>query len=254
MYLCSRIHTKHIMAAKTSYPFCVEPQEVDFTMRITLSALGGNVLNIAGVDAHSKGFGVDTLNKDNFSWVLSRIAFEFDFRPREYVRYEIATWISDYGRMLSTRNFTLTDQSGITFGRVVSQWCMIDLSRRTAVDLRAVAEQHNDAVVAEPSPAERPRKVPSIDVPPVLTHRVAYSDIDFNRHVNTMRYIELMLDVLPVERFEQERPMRLDINFLKESRYGETLFVSFEERESETLVEIRNDAGAAICRGAFEWR
>ena len=69
-----------------------------------------------------------------------------------------------------------------------------------------------------------------------------------------MRYIELMLDVLPVERFEQERPMRLDINFLKESRYGETLFVSFEERESETLVEIRNDAGAAICRGAFEWR
>ena len=69
-----------------------------------------------------------------------------------------------------------------------------------------------------------------------------------------MRYIELMLDVLPVERFEQERPMRLDINFLKESRYGETLFVSFEEREPENLVEIRNDAGAAICRGAFEWR
>ena len=64
----------------------------------------------------------------------------------------------------------------------------------------------------------------------------------------------MMLDVLPIERFEQDRPMRLDINFLKESRYGETLSVSFEERESETLVEIRNDAGTAICRGAFEWR
>lgn len=243
-----------IMATKTSYPFRVEPQEVDFSLRITLSALGSNILNIAGIDAHTKGFGVDALNKDNFSWVLSRIAFEFDYRPKEYVQYEIATWISDYGRMLSTRNFTLTDQTGVTFGRVVSQWCMIDLSRRTAVDLRAVAEQHNDAIVAEASPAEKPRKVPAVDAQPVLTHRVAYSDIDFNRHVNTMRYIEMMLDVLPVERFEQERPVRLDVNFLKESRYGETLSVAIVDSETESLIEIRSDAGTVVCRGAFEWR
>ena len=183
------------MATKTAYPFRVEPQEVDFSLRITLVALGGNILNIAGIDAHTKGFGVDALNKDNFSWVLSRIAFEFDYRPEEYVKYEIATWISDYGRMLSTRNFELTDQTGVCFGRVVSQWCMLDLSKRTAVDLRAVAESHNDAIVECPSPAEKPRKVPAPDAEPVLTHKVAYSDIDFNRHVNTMRYIEMMLDV-----------------------------------------------------------
>ena len=242
------------MATKSSYPFRVEPQEVDFSLRITLTALGGNILNIAGIDAHTRGFGVDALNKDNFSWVLSRIAFEFDYRPGEYVEYEIATWISDYGRMLSTRNFELTDRTGSRFGRVVSQWCMLDLTKRTAVDLRAVAENHNDAIVDSPPPAEKPRKVPASGAQPVLTHRVAYSDIDFNRHVNTMRYIEMKLDVLPIERFAEERPMRLDINFLKESRYGETLSVALEEREAETLVEIRNDAGAVICRGAFEWR
>ena len=52
------------MATKTAYPFRVEPQEVDFSLRITLVALGGNILNIAGIDAHTKGFGVDALNKD----------------------------------------------------------------------------------------------------------------------------------------------------------------------------------------------
>jgi len=242
------------MATKTAYPFRVEPQEVDFSLCITLAALGGNILNIAGVDAHSKGFGVDALNKDNFSWVLSRIAFEFDYRPAEYAEYEIATWISDYGRMLSTRNFELTDRSGVCFGRVVSQWCMLDLTARTAVDLRAVAESHNEAIVGIPSPAEKPRKVPALAAPPQSVHRVAYSDIDFNRHVNTMRYIEMMLDVLPLECAAQQRPVRLDINFLKEARYGETLSVAAEERGGRTLVEIRSDAGASVCRGAFEWR
>ena len=89
------------MATKTAYPFRVEPQEVDFSLRITLVALGGNILNIAGVDAHTKGFGVDALNKDNFSWVLSRIAFEFDYRPEEYVKYEIATTAGCSRRVIS---------------------------------------------------------------------------------------------------------------------------------------------------------
>lgn len=57
-----------------------------------------------------------------------------------------------------------------------------------------------------------------------------------------------------VERFAEERPLALDINFLKEARYGQTLSVALEERGSQTLVEIRSDAGAALCRGAFEWR
>ena len=241
------------MATKTAYPFRVEPQEVDFSLRITLVALGGNILNIAGIDAHTKGFGVDALNKDNFSWVLSRIAFEFDYRPEEYVKYEIATWISDYGRMLSTRNFELTDQTGVCFGRVVSQWCMLDLSKRTAVDLRAVAESHNDAIVECPSPAEKPRKVPAPDAEPVLTHKVAYSDIDFNRHVNTMRYIEMMLDMLPVGMLTREAPVRLDIHFLKECRFGQTLTVGCEQREHSALFEISAE-GAAAVRASIEWK
>jgi acyl-ACP thioesterase len=242
------------MATKSAYSFRVEPQEVDFTLRITLGALGENVLNVAGVDAHSKGFGVDALNRDNYSWVLSRIAFEFDSRPSEYTDYRILTWISDYGRALSTRNFELIDRAGVRFGRVVSQWCMIDLTERRAVDLRAVAEQHNAAIVDEASPAERPCKVPAAEGEPQLTHRVAYSDIDFNRHVNTMRYIDLMLDVLPIERFAEDRPLRLDLNFIKESRYGDTLAVVLQESPERSLIEIRTTEGTPICRGVFTWR
>ena len=242
------------MATKTAYPFRVEPQEVDFSLRITLVALGGNILNIAGIDAHTKGFGVDALNKDNFSWVLSRIAFEFDYRPEEYVKYEIATWISDYGRVLSTRNFTLCDASGVDFGRAVSQWAMIDLRSRTAVDLSWVGDAHADAIVQEPSPTDRPRKIRSVTPTQCTEHRVVYSDIDFNRHVNTMRYIEMMLDQLPIEMLTQEAPVRLDIHFLKECRYGQTLTVGCELHERSALFEISSDGGAtASVRASIAW-
>lgn len=241
------------MAEKTHYPYRVEPQDVDFTLRATVASLGSAILNTAGIDAYGKGFGVDVLNAANHSWVLSRLAMEFDTRPEQYTDYTIATWISDYGRVLSTRNFTLTDAASRQFGRAVSQWAMIDLRSRTAVDLSWVGDAHADAIVAEPSPAERPRKIREVHPTRTSEHRVVYSDIDFNRHVNTMRYIEMMLDMLPVELLTLDAPLRLDIHFLHECRFGQTLRIGCEERERAALFEISADDGVAAVRAGVEW-
>ena len=186
--------------------------------------------------------------------MLSRIAFEFDSRPQQYDDYTIATWISDYGRLLSTRNFTLCDAAGREFGRAVSQWAMIDLGSRAAVDLSWVGDAHADAIVDVPPPAEKPRKIRSVTPSERYEHRVVYSDIDFNRHVNTMRYIEMMLDMLPIERLTDGAPMRLDIHFMKECRYGQTLAVGAEFRDDGALFEIVSDEGAVAVRAAIEWK
>lgn len=241
------------MAQKTPYNYRVEPQDVDFTLRATIPSLGAAILNTAGADAHGKGFGVDALNADNHSWVLSRMAVEFDRLPGQYTDYTIATWINEYGRVLSTRNFTLADAEGREFGRAVTQWAMIDLKSRAAVDLSWVGEAHADAIVDAPSPTDKPRKVRAVNPTQTSEHRVVYSDIDFNRHVNTMRYIEMMFDMLPFELLTCEAPVRLDIHFLRECRYGQTLSVGCELRERSALFEIRSDAETVAVRACVAW-
>lgn len=242
------------MAEKSRYNYRVEPQDVDFTLRATIPSLGGSILNTAGIDAHGKGFGVDALNADNHSWVLSRMAVEFDCQPTQYTDYTVATWISDYGRVLSTRNFTLTDAAGREFGRAVTQWAMIDLQSRSAIDLSWVGDAHADAIVDAAPPTDKPRKIRAVSPTATAEHRVVYSDIDFNRHVNTMRYIEMMLDMLPVDMLTQEAPVRLDIHFLKECRFGQTLTVGCELRGRSALFEISADGAAAAVRASIEWK
>ena len=241
------------MAEKSHYNYRVEPQDVDFTLRATIPSLGSAILNTAGIDAHGKGFGVDALNADYHSCVLSRMAVEFDCQPGQYTDYTIATWINEYGRVLSTRNFTLTDAAGNEFGRAVTQWAMIDLRSRSALDLSWVGDAHADAIVDAPSPTEKPRKVMGITPQHVMEHRVVYSDIDFNRHVNTMRYINMMFDMLPIEQLTAIRPVRLDIHFMHECRYGQTLTVGYEQRDGLSLFEVSNGEEAAV-RAALEWR
>ena len=243
------------MAEKTTYSYRVDPQDVDFTLRATLSSLANTVLSVAGIDAQRKGFGTDVLNRDNISWVLLRMAMEFDRRPEQYTDFEVTTWVSDYARMMSTRNFTVGDAGGRIFGRVVTQWCMIDLTSRRPVDLTtpAVAATYGRYLVDAPSPADAPRRITSVAPQRERSHEVVYSDIDFNRHVNTLRYLDMMLDMLPIESFAGERAVRMDINFKRECRYGQTLTIGHERRDACDLFEISAEGSPAV-RAALEWR
>ena len=238
--------------AKSVFKYKIEPQYVDFTDRVSVSSICDLVLHAAGADAHRRGFGIDALADNNYGWVLSRMAIEMDYMPVEYSEFTLHTWISDYNRLSSTRNFTLTDSEGREFGRAVSQWCMIDYATRMPVDMNTMAKAHEGNMVDAPSPCERPRRISAITSEPVVEHKVVYSDIDFNRHMNTMRYIDIIFDTLPIEVPEQLNGFRLDMNFMKEARYGDNLVLMAEERDGVRMFEYRNEAGDALCRMALE--
>lgn len=61
-----------------TYQFVAEPFHVDFNGRLTMGVLGNHLLNCAGFHASDRGFGIATLNEDNYTWVLSRLAVELD--------------------------------------------------------------------------------------------------------------------------------------------------------------------------------
>ena len=80
-------------------------------------------------------------------------------------------------------------------------------------------------------------------------HAVVYSDLDFNCHANSVKYIQWAVDTLPLELLQQKRFARTDINFIREARYGERLRIV--AAEEALAFEIRNAEGEAVCRIAF---
>ncbi len=244
------------MGQKAFYNFCAAPEKVDFTLHATIEALCADILNVAGADAKKNGISPDVLMQQNRSWVLSRLSVELDRQPEQYEEYDVATWVNPHSsRFISTRNFEISDKSGNIYGRALSQWCVIDFVRRMPVVLEEVEGLFDsDYYCEEPSPCEAPRKVRGIVPTVTRKHEVRYSDIDFNRHVNTMRYIRMMLNTLPIEYLTDNRPMRLDIHFAKECHLGEALTIGYEQRENTSLFEIRNGEDAVACTAAIEWK
>ena len=100
-----------------------------------------------------------------------------------------------------------------------------------------------------PLPAALPCRLAPLSGGREYEHAVVYSDLDFNCHANSVKYIQWAVDTLPLELLQQKRFARTDINFIREARYGERLRIV--AAEEALAFEIRNPEREAVCRIAF---
>ena len=238
-----------------TYKFVAEPFHVDFTGRLTLGVLGNHLLNCAGFHATERGFGMATLTAAHYPWVLSRLAIEMDEMPCQYEDFTVQTWVENVYRLFTDRNFAVTDKDGRRIGYARSVWAMISMHTRKPVDLLAMHEGHiADYVCDEPCPIDKPSRIKVRAAGPTCTLRAKYSDIDVNGHVNSIRYIEHILDLFPLDFYRDRRVRRFEIAYVAESYYGDTLsFYMDDEGDGRYAVEIKKLAEGAeepVCRAS----
>ena len=207
------------MDNKREYIYRIEPGDADFMKRATLMSLADYILHTAGEDADRGGFGVRDLNLHNASWVLTRMALEVERMPAEYERIRVTTWVSAVTRAMTTRNFEVFDEKGVRIACAVTNWAMLDLSARRMLDLHLLPAY--DSMTQDfPLPAALPCRLAPLSGGREYEHAVVYSDLDFNCHANSVKYIQWAVDTLPLELLQQKRFARTDINFIREARYG----------------------------------
>jgi hypothetical protein len=84
--------------------------------------------------------------------------------------------------------------------------------------------------------------------------RAAYSDIDYNGHVNNARYIPWIQDLMDAEILEKADRIRFDINYLSEIKYGELIEIWAADIDP-AAPEAASDDGNSYSRAhAFEGR
>ena len=223
-----------------SYKFIAEPFHVDFNGRLTMGVLGNHLLNCAGFHASERGFGIATLNEDNYTWVLSRLAIDLEEMPYQYEEFTVQTWVENVYRLFTDRNFAIIDKDGKKIGYARSVWAMINLNTRKPADLLTLhGGSIVDYVCDEPCPIEKPSRIKVATDQPCAKLTAKYSDIDINGHVNSIRYIEHILDLFPIDLYKSKRIQRFEMAYVAESYYGDELSF-FEEEVSENEISRRD--------------
>ena len=218
--------------------------------------LGNHLLNAADFHSTDRGFGMKYLMTIQRSWVLSRLAIEMDEMPSQYTKFNVETWVEGAMRYFTNRNFRVVaeDEQGQerVYGYGRSVWAMIDTATRQPTDILAI---HDGAInqwieTEKACPIEKGGRVKMSDnatfVRTIETH---YNDVDINGHINSVKYIEHVLDLWPIEWYQEHQLKRFEIAYVAEAHEGDQLsFYREQTAENEFCVRIVRTDGTETCR------
>ena len=212
-----------------------EPFHCDFSHRLFIGHLGNHMLNAADFHSRDRGFGMDFLNSIRKTWVLSRLAME--------------TWVESAMRYFTQRNFRVVAADGDNpdnakvFGYGRSIWAMIDTETRQPTNIFDIDDGaimkwvEKDKVnpmtkLTRVQMDDNARLVRSIDT--------FYNDVDINGHINSVKYIEHVLDLFPLDWYKEHPLKRFDIAYVAEAHQGDRLnFYQEEDADEELCYKIR---------------
>lgn len=194
----------------------------------------------AGRHAAELGVSMQDLLADGKAWVLARLRMEVDRLPEWEDEITIETWPSGLDRLYATREFVFVDDEDRELARGTSAWLVIDTERRRP--LRPPSVLYDIDVPDRPAPLERDAVdfSPPSAVDRERTFSVRYHDLDLNRHVNNVRYLEWALETLPPAMLDERRCVELALQFEAETTLGDFVRASAERREDGGSLRVRH--------------
>ena len=236
------------MSAKNTYTYRIGPGHIDFRRKVSLAFFTDFILNTAGKNATENGFGLLELQSNNYTWVLSRLVVDMHRFPQENDAVSIETWIQDVGKAFTTRNFRVTDGAGEVIGYASSSWAVIDMETRQGLLLDTLPSLQR-FVVGDTTPIGIPTRIPNVHGEVTNTFRVKYSDIDINRHANSLHYIQWISDCFSLDFYAQHAIRRFEINFLKELTFEDDGEVQMEMKSAgDYYFQIVTREKGIACR------
>ena len=249
-----------------SYQFMAEPFHCDFSGRLFMGHLGNHLLNAADFHSSARGFGMQYLMTIKRSWVLSRLAIEMEEMPQMYTQFNVETWVESAMRFFTSRNFaivgqqptansqdpTANSQQPKVYGYGRSIWAMIDTESRQPTDLFAIDNGaiNNWIVKDKECPIDKGGRVKMSDEAQLLrTIDTYYNDVDINGHINSVKYIEHVLDLWTADWYREHQIRRFEIAYVAEAHAGDQLsFYREQTADDEYCVRILRTDGTECCR------
>lgn len=207
-----------------------KPSESNAQQELSLPLLASQIIDIATDHANRLGIGYHNLEPRGLGWVLSRLSVEMARWPKTGEHYILRTWVESWNSHFSERCFSVTAMDGEVLGYARTVWVIIDLESHQSAGTAGL-QLPPDMVEGAKCPIPKfPRHRP-FEAQREMEYVFKYSDLDFYRHVNTVRYIALLLNQFTLEDFDRNILSRFDIAFAHEAKYGETALIRSIDEE-----------------------
>lgn len=211
--------------------------------RLGLYGLLRILQDTAWLHADALGCGYHAMAQHGTFWVLTRQRVRMTRWPEWGETLTVKSWARPLNGPLAPRDFALFSGEE-PLGAATTLWLVLDAqSHKPQRNLPAIACRTDGALSLN---AEK--ITPAGGLTDIATRTVMNGDIDMNGHVNNTSYGSWILDTLPAQTIATQTVQEYEINFLAETRLGETVTLcgSRKAAVSQDYVGRREDGKTAF--------
>ena len=197
----------------------VQYHEIDFKGRLLVTSLINYFADVATKHSEAIGGSLKYLKEKGIAWVLYKAC--------------------SFKKFYAYRTFHVMDEEGNVIAYANSLWILIDVSRRKI--LRITQDMYKMYGINGKS--EYLIDIKKIKLPEKFSieksFEVRYSDIDTNRHVNNVKYVDWIIETIPLDIVLNYSIENLNITYEKEAKYGEIITIHTElNKQDEGYISI----------------
>lgn len=235
-----------------SIQFC----DVDIQNRLTMKGALRLMQEAANCHSDQAGYGLNQIEKTDFSWVLHQQRCRLYSRPCWNTKLQIRTWSRGANGLVCLRDFEVLDEAGHLVALASSGWLLV---RASTQKLERVPEgmlkkygMRDHAVFPEPLP----RLKPLSGEEKLWTYTVQHRDIVINRHVNNLCYLDYAWEALGSKSAEKTEDLKEKYNevdiLYKKAAYEKDRLACFggwdkeEEKDVPFTVAVKGEDGKIL--------
>ena len=203
--------------------------------------------NIAAYHSDSVGYGINTTNITHLTWVVLDWKVKVIKRPKYGQVLDIRTWSRHIVKCYAYRDFEVYNDKGELCAIASSKWLLIDTQKGKITKVEeAMAEKYH----SESKSVFGELEIEKIKLPEKFESTISYQikrrDIDIIGHVHNLYYLDLALETLPEEVYEQRPFDDIRIMYKKEIKLGERVICKYAKQENKNIVVIESQDGKVL--------
>ncbi len=213
---------------------------IDQNRKLRITALMQFLEDMAIRHSETCGVGLDYYYSNGVAWLLAKWDIEVFSYPEFNRKIEIRTTPTSFRNFFGFRKFEVVDSAGKLLAKAHTLWIFVDTQRKKPIPVTDMVVRAYGLTPdrKQPLPMEAPSP-PENDTWQSRFH-IRPGDIDTNRHVNNIRFIEWALDTLPVEFTSSHSVQRVLVDYRRELTYGDDVIATAELIENKKFKESRH--------------
>ena len=192
--------------------------------------------------SHQVGYGLNQIPQTGYSWVLHQQRCHMYQRPGWGTKLTIRTWSRGADGLICLRDFEMLDEQGQPVAIASTAWLLVDArsQRMIKVPVGMMEEYGTVEAAVFDEPMKRLKLLP--EAPRTWEYKILKRDIDINRHVNNLCYLDYAVESLP-EGVEAALFNDVTIMYKKAAYLGDSIacFGDWENGENGTYVTSVKD-------------